>query len=348
MYVPGCYNFALKNTQRVDFVGTLQNHKNSRDYLNYAKKLNYGTKLRNARWVARRGRGVSNAHARTWTQSDMEEFDPITYDKRNYVASYTEWCNYRDRKQCGTTLLRRRQRHRRDRMTPWIETTCTVEKGTHDPTILSSRCWGVVIVVFMDMVAFVKVFMLGFFVVANMATTTTNNHSWRPSTRLEHKEEGKLRATCCCDTNQTAWMSSLIFFDLTIGEWQSERVVYTHTHSHANFFSFAALRRTFDALCTLHFYGWGSDWKSRSIKSSDADLLCLSATVPRSDTLATCLACFHICSITLAFVWQYDVTPIKHSFDMGEPFYFLPPSWILRSGSARRSVDDHRLLSSSL
>ena len=73
---------------------------------------------------------------------------------------------------------------------------------------------------------------------------------------------------------------SSIFFELTLGEWQSERVVYTDTRSHAHFFSVEALRRTCYALRTLqHFYASRSDWRSHSTMSSFADLPCVSATV---------------------------------------------------------------------
>ena len=47
------------------------------------------------------------------------------------------------------------------------------------------RCRTVVVVVFMDMVTFNKVCMVGFVVVTNMATITITYIGWCPSTRLE-------------------------------------------------------------------------------------------------------------------------------------------------------------------
>ena len=55
--------------------------------------------------------------------------------------------------------------------------------------------------------------------------------------------------------------------------------MYTDTHSHAHFCSVLCLRRTCDALRTLkHIYGSRLRVNRHSIKSSDADLLCLCAT----------------------------------------------------------------------
>ena len=45
-----------------------------------------------------------------------------------------------------------------------------MEEGEHGQTLLSTRCRTVVIVGFMEMVTYNTVFMVGFFVVTNMAT----------------------------------------------------------------------------------------------------------------------------------------------------------------------------------
>ena len=56
--------------------------------------------------------------------------------------------------------------------------------------LTKTRCRTVVIVVFMDIVTLNEAFIVGFFVVTNMATFTTTYR--------------KPRATCCSDTNQRA------------------------------------------------------------------------------------------------------------------------------------------------
>ena len=53
-----------------------------------------------------------------------------------------------------------------------IDTSKSVNPKGNVQTIFSDRCLTVVLVVFMDMVIFIKVFMIGFFVIANMATIT--------------------------------------------------------------------------------------------------------------------------------------------------------------------------------
>ena len=66
-----------------------------------------------------------------------------------------------------------------------------------------------------------------------------------------------------------------------MGGWQSEREVYTDTHSltHTHLFNVHSLRRTCDALRALqHFCGSRLRVKSHSIKPSDADLLVLTST----------------------------------------------------------------------
>ena len=101
---------------------------------------------------------------------------------------------------------------------------CTVKKGKHHQIILRTRCWPVVIVVFM----------VWFFVITNIATITITYHIWCPGTRPDHKEEHKLGRTCC-DTNQTVQ----IYFGSS-SNWQSESdnpnfVDLTNTYSHAHF-----------------------------------------------------------------------------------------------------------------
>ena len=134
-----------------------------------------------------------------------------------YVASSCERAYYKGR----TTLPRRRPKHTLNTNTLYSG------KGKHDQTIFSTRCWTVVIVVFMDMVTFIKVFMVRFFVIANLATITRTFHIWCPNTRLQHKDEHKLRATCCCDKST--------------GEDNPNWRVYTETHSHAHLFSAAVV-----------------------------------------------------------------------------------------------------------
>ena len=105
-------------------------------------------------------------HEQRYTQTDMEEFDRIALERKNYVATPEEgpllqrW-NYTGR----TTQSRRMQQHRRDQ-----RTLCTVENGNS-----RSRCRKVVIVVIMDMVTFDKVFLVGLFlIIANYGDSHHN------------------------------------------------------------------------------------------------------------------------------------------------------------------------------
>ena len=135
----------------------------------------------------------------------------------------------------------------KDRRTPCLQTNCTVEKGKYDQTILRTRCRTVVIVVIMDMVTFIEVFMVGFFV------TTFDVPPLVLNTR-----------TRCCDTKLES--VDFVFFFFTSSNWQSKsnssngRWLCTDTHHHAHFCSVVALRRTTDALCTQQqFHGAKSD-----------------------------------------------------------------------------------------
>ena len=235
-------------------------------------KICRGFRLRHDRGALPRGRAVSYAHARTRIHA-LRHGRIWHNGKWNwiYVASSDERGHHRDQYKVvqpyqggGHNTIR----------TPSIQRGCTVENGEHDQTILISRCWTAIIVVFNDMVTFIVVFMVGFFVIANVATITIT-YVWCPSIRFEHKEEHKHRATSCCDTSQTA----KICFSVIILRLDGRRVtirteVYTDTRSHAHFFSVLALRRTGDALRTLqHFYGSRSDWKV--ISSSHQTLTCL-------------------------------------------------------------------------
>ena len=305
---PWNWQFGIwRKLERVDVVETLQIHKKlkkARDYLGSAQKHNCGTiverYLEDEQYQVRthaRRRIHAIRNGRIWQKSKLE---------RIYVTSSEERAYHRDQYEGRTTLPTRRQRHRKGRRTPWIQTHCTVEKGKHGQTILSIRCWTVVMVVFMDVVSFIKVSTVGFFVFTNKATITVTCHIICPSNSFWKKaKEHKLRATCWCDTNQFVNV-----FELTIGEWQSERWVGTDTRSHAHLISVLTIRRTCDAVLTLvHFLRFKVGLKSDSIKSSDADSLHVSATITTSTTTNWHLC---ICAITCATVWQYDVTPNKH------------------------------------
>ena len=118
----------------------------------------------------------------------------------------TEWqmkngrtSHYRKLEQSRTTLSRRWQRYRKDRRTPWIQASTTVEKKnmtkqSSEPDaeqwsswssstwLRSSRC------LWWDSSS------------SQTATIRTTFLIWCPSTRLEHKLKNKLRTTCCEST----------------------------------------------------------------------------------------------------------------------------------------------------
>ena len=163
------------------------------DKLDSTKKHIYGT-------IVEREQYQMRTHEQRYTQSDMEEYDRISNDKRIYVASSKERACYRDQykvvqphQRGGSNTAKTEAHLKHKQFVQW--------KSKQDQTILSTRCWTVDIVVFMDMVAFIKVFIVGLFVITNMATITITYHIWCPS---GHKEEHKLRATGGCDTNQKA------------------------------------------------------------------------------------------------------------------------------------------------
>ena len=146
-----------------------------------------------------------------------------------------------------------------------------------------TRCWTVV--VFMDMVTFVKVFMVGFFVVTNLAIIT--DRIWCPSTRLEHQEEHKLRATCCCDTYQIA----LKRFQ-SPSHWQSES-----DNPNGDVHRYTLSR-------TLISWFWLSD--ALGTHSAHFSTFTVQGRIEKS------FRHLCICAMTHAVVWQYDVTPSKH------------------------------------
>ena len=91
-----------------------------------------------------------------------------------------------------TTLPRRRQQHRKDRRTPWIQTHFTVEgkiwPDTPENPMLNSGHPGL-----RGHGHLHKVFMKGSFVITNMATITITYLIWCPCRRPVHNKENKLR-----------------------------------------------------------------------------------------------------------------------------------------------------------
>ena len=145
--------------------------------------------------------------------------------------------------------------------------------------------------------------------------TITITYVWCPSIRLEHKEEHKHRATSCCDMTQIV----KICFSVIILRLDGRRVtvrteVCTETRSHAHFFSGLASRTDrWRSPYTSSLWRLKVGLKSHFIKSSDADLPYLSATVTTSTTtnwhFCTCVAS---AQVLVPLVWQCDVTPNKH------------------------------------
>ena len=120
--------------------------------IGFRKKIEW----RNNRGAPPRGRAVPNAHARSWILAFLVEIDRIANVKLTSLAPSLERAFYRG-------LYK-------------VVQSCqgggsgtTAEKGRYDQTSLRSRCWTVVIVVFLDMVTFIKVFVVGFFVIADTA-----------------------------------------------------------------------------------------------------------------------------------------------------------------------------------
>ena len=81
--------------------------------------------LRNNRGPLPRG----DEHYRVRMQTDMEEFDRVANEKKDLHRFSWRKALLQRPIQGRPTPPRRRQRHRRDRRTHWIQTDCTVEKG---------------------------------------------------------------------------------------------------------------------------------------------------------------------------------------------------------------------------
>ena len=118
MWVRRIQKLALKNAQRVDVMETLQNHKTikmTRDYLESAKKHNYGTiverYLEDEQYqsactnMVLHGYTLSrfedwqyqmHMHEQGYTQSDMEEFDRVAHENSFHVTSSDEPASCRD------------------------------------------------------------------------------------------------------------------------------------------------------------------------------------------------------------------------------------------------------------
>ena len=84
----GVHKIASKNIQRGRRCGNSaesQKLKNARDYLGSAKKQHIGTIVERD---LEDGKYQMRMHEQGYTQSDMEVFDTIANDNRNYVASH--------------------------------------------------------------------------------------------------------------------------------------------------------------------------------------------------------------------------------------------------------------------
>ena len=211
----------LKNTQKIDVMETLQNHKTSRK-----KQLITCIPQRNTTLTRRRT--IPNAHERTkdtrnptWKNSEEKQF-------LHYIASSSEWANYGEI-QSRSTLPKKKQPHREDRTTHWKHTTCTHEKKQSsqpdaDQCSPSSS---------KTMVTFIKIFhhehgenhknlshLMSLHSSWRKRKTQTQNDVWlrRKSDRIENLLE---------------------FFELTFGKRQSERELCTDR---------STLQRTFSAL----------------------------------------------------------------------------------------------------
>ena len=89
----------------------------------------------------------------------------------------------------------------------------------------------------------------------------------------------------------------------TIENGRTSRDNCLPVHTLRTLFCFVVvLRRTCDAFRTVQHSRFNVGFASHFSKSSDVDLVCLSATefpIPRTDTLALCLSYFHICAKTV-------------------------------------------------
>ena len=97
-----------------------QTLKKAKDYLDSEQKHYCGTIV---------DRYLEDEHYRVRMQTDMEEFDRVANEKKDSHRFSWRKALLQRPIQCRPTPPWRRQRHRRDRRTHWIQTGCTVEKG---------------------------------------------------------------------------------------------------------------------------------------------------------------------------------------------------------------------------
>ena len=169
-------NYFLKNTQRVDVMKTLQNHKKKR-LLGFRKE----TPLRNDRGRPHRRRTMPNAHARTkihahrhgrtwqnggWKGDVRRKSDKPYRERNNDTVKTQEHFEYN-------------KKYQRKRNTwpnnPQDPMPTNGHRGHHGHT-------------------FINVFMVGIFTITHMATMTITYHIWCVNTRLASEEEHKLKA----------------------------------------------------------------------------------------------------------------------------------------------------------
>ena len=145
-----------------------------------------------------------NPRWKNFTEGQMQRGFTL-FPQQNGLTAETNTRSYNPAEEEAATPLKTKRRRK-------CKGFCQVEKGKYHKTIVRTRCWTVVIVVFIDMVNFIKVFMAGFFDVANMATLTVIYLICCPNTRLEPQGDLVLRH------NSDSVEQFLVFFKLTIGE----------------------------------------------------------------------------------------------------------------------------------
>ena len=193
---------------------TLQNHKNSsKQEITWVSQEN---EITEQSWSAtpEDEKYQKRVREQGYSQSDKEEFDSMSQEggltsrlrmKRLYCGSLCKVVQpYAGG---GSDTIRPKN------------TLNTIKlhsgNGKHDQRSLRTRCWTVVIVVLMDMVTFIKVFMVGFFIIADMATVRITYHIWcLSSSPWTQTKEHQLIATCCEATQIVFFLWNNVFSSL--------------------------------------------------------------------------------------------------------------------------------------
>ena len=145
----------------------------------------------------------------------------------------------------STQPNKKKQRHHKDQRKSWKQPNATMEK--HDQSSLRTRCWTTVIVIFMDMVTFIKVFMV--WILRHRRHGDSRNPTHLMSQQLVLNTIERTPAPRDLLRND----SDNVDLFVNSSNWQSEKdhlneEMYTNTHSHAHSFS--------GAIRISHHIGW--------------------------------------------------------------------------------------------